>query len=95
MQFGRICMAALAILPASAVAAGGPSGRIIVGKVSYTGIPEKPETINMAKQPECIKMYGKPPTTEKVVTGSGNALQNVVVYISAGATESSPPPATR
>lgn len=94
MQFGRICMAALAILSASAVAAGGPSGEIIVGKVSYTGIPAKPETINMAKQPECIKMYGKPPTTEKVVTGSGNALQNVVVYISAGATESSPPPAT-
>jgi plastocyanin len=48
----------------------------------------------MAKQPECIKMYGKPPTSEKVVTGSGNTLQNVVVYISAGATESSAPPAT-
>jgi plastocyanin len=94
MQFGRICTAALSIFSASAVAAAGPSGGIIAGKVSYAGIPAKPEPINMAKQPECIKMYGKPPTTEKVVTGSGNTLQNVVVYISAGASESSPPPAT-
>lgn len=94
MPFGKICAAALAILCAAAVVAADPSGAIIVGKVSYSGIPAKPEVINMTKQPECIKMYGKPPTTEKVLIGSGNTLQNVVVYISAGATDSSSPPAT-
>jgi len=94
MPFGKLCMAALSIFAGSAVAAAGPSGGIIAGKVRYTGIPAKPEPINMAKQPECIKMYGKQPTTEKVITGSGNTLQNVVVYISAGATDSSTAPAT-
>ncbi|MEQ1353136.1 MAG: hypothetical protein ABLT11_03900, partial [Candidatus Acidiferrum sp.] len=94
LQLGRVCTAALSILCASVVAAAGPGGGIIVGKVSYTGIAPKPEPINMAKQPECIKMYGNTPTTEKVVTGSGHTLQNVVVYISAGASDSSSPPAT-
>lgn len=94
MLFGKVCMAGLSILWASAVAPAGPTGGIIVGKVSFTGIPAKPEAINMAKQPECIKMYAKQPTTEKVVTGPGNTLQNVVVYISAGATDSSPAPST-
>lgn len=94
LQLGRVCTAALSILCVSAVATAGPATGVIIGKVNYTGIPAKPEPINMAKQPECIKMYGKPPTTEKVVTGSGNTLQNVVIYISAGATDSSPAPAT-
>jgi plastocyanin len=94
MPFGRVCIAALSILCASTVAAAGPTEGVIVGKVSFTGIPAKPEPINMAKQPECIRMYDKQPTTEKVVTGPGNTLQNVVVYISAGATDSSSAPKT-
>jgi len=94
MQLERICMAALSILCVPAVAGASPSSGIITGRVTYTGTPAKPEPINMSKQPECAKLYPRPLTTEKVVTGPGNALQNVVVYISAGASDFSPAPAT-
>jgi Carboxypeptidase regulatory-like domain len=93
MQLKKLCMAALSILCVPAVAGAGPSSGIITGKVTYTGSPAKPEPINMSKQPECIKLNSKPLMAEKVVTGPGNALQNVVVYISAGASDVSPAPA--
>jgi hypothetical protein len=76
MQLEKVCMAALSILSVSAVVAAGPSGGAIIGRVTYTGTPAKPEPINMSKQPECVKMYSKPRMTEKVVTGPGNTLQN-------------------
>jgi Carboxypeptidase regulatory-like domain len=72
----------------------GVNTAVITGRVTYTGTPAKREPINMSKQPECLKLYSKPLTTERVVTGSGNSLENVVVYISAGETESAPPPRT-
>src|SRR5260370_36571296 len=57
----------------------------VSGKVTFTGTPAKPKTIDMSKEPNCAKAYTTPPTTESVVTGPGNTLDNVVVYISAGA----------
>jgi hypothetical protein len=86
-------VAALFILCVSSAASAGPTSGIITGTVTYTGTPAKPEPINMSKQPECAKLYPKPLMTEKVVTGPGNTLQNVVVYISAGASDVSPVPA--
>ena len=83
----------LSILCVSSAASAGPTSGIITGTVTYTGTPAKPEPINMSKQPECAKLYPKPLMTEKVVTGPGNTLQNVVVYISAGASDVSPVPA--
>ncbi|MEO6923750.1 MAG: carboxypeptidase regulatory-like domain-containing protein [Bryocella sp.] len=38
----------------------------------------------MSKEPVCAKEHNPPDKTQNVVTGSGNALQYVVVYISAG-----------
>ena len=94
MRLERLCIAALAILSIPAMA--GPGGGVITGRVTYTGTPAKPDPINMSKQAECVRLYSKPLMTEKVVTGPGNTLQNVVVYISAGESESegSPVPAT-
>jgi hypothetical protein len=40
--------------------------------------------INMAKEPSCAKQHATPVLEQNVVTGPGNALQWVVVYISAG-----------
>jgi hypothetical protein len=94
MRLERLCMAALCTLCVPAVAGAGPNSGIVSGKVTYTGTPAKPEPINMSKQPECAKLYPQPLMTEKVVTGPGNTLQNVVVYISAGASDVSPVPAT-
>jgi len=59
----------------------------ISGKVTYTGTPAKPKTIDMSKEPSCAKQHATPVTTEGVVTGANNALENVVVYISTGAND--------
>jgi plastocyanin len=48
----------------------------------------------MFKEPECVKMHAKALMTEKVVAGPGNTLRNVVVYISAGAPDTSAVPTT-
>jgi plastocyanin len=57
----------------------------ITGKVTYTGTPAKQKPIDMSKEPSCAKQHTTPQMTETVVTGAGNVLENVVVYISAGA----------
>ena len=57
----------------------------VSGKVTYTGTPAKPKPIDMSKEPSCAKQHATPVTTETVVTGANNALENVVVYISTGA----------
>ncbi len=72
-------------------AAGKPAGGTVSGKVTYEGTPAKQKPIDMSKEPSCAKQYATPPTTETVVTGAGNALDNVVVYISAGAPDESAP----
>lgn len=69
----------------------GPSGATITGRVTLKGTPPKPKPVDLAKEPECVKMHAKSPLfPENVVTGRDNALQNVVVYISAGLSESNP-----
>jgi len=84
--------AALAVLAASAIAFAGPSGGSISGKVTYEGTPARQKPIDMSKEPGCAAQHPTPITTETVVVGPGNALQNVVVYISAGAPDESSPP---
>ena len=66
----------------------------IEGKVTYVGIPPKMKPIDMSKEPTCAKMYNPPQLTQNVVTGPGNALQYVVVYISAGETSHPAPSET-
>lgn len=95
MRRTTMSLAALYVLCAPGIIAAQDNAEIS-GRVSYTGTPAKPETVDMSKQPECIKLRGRALTTEKVVTGPGNTLQNVVVYISSGEssmTESEAPPA--
>ena len=56
----------------------------ITGKVTYTGTPPKMKPIDMSKEPSCAKQHATPLLEQTVATGPGNALQFVVVYISAG-----------
>ncbi len=63
----------------------------ISGKVTYTGTPVKQKPISMAKEPSCEKQHPTPVTTETVVTGANNTLENVVVYISAGGDDANAP----
>jgi plastocyanin len=85
MQAKHAVMAGLALLAASAAAYAGPSGGTVSGKVTYEGTPAKMKTIDMSREPSCAKMYATPQLAETVVTGAGNSLENVVVYVSAGA----------
>src|ERR1700747_2900881 len=83
----------LAALAACAVMVhAGPSGGDISGKVTYEGTPAKQKPIDMSKEPSCAAQHPTPITTETVVVGPGNALANVVVYVSAGAPDESTPP---
>lgn len=68
-----------------------PAGGTVSGKVTYEGTPAKQKPIDMSKEPSCAKQYATPPTTETVVTGLNNSLENVVVYISAGAPDEGAP----
>jgi plastocyanin len=57
----------------------------VSGKVTYTGTPAHQKPIDMSKEPSCAKQHATPVTTETVVTGPNNTLDNVVVYVSSGA----------
>jgi plastocyanin len=56
----------------------------VEGIITYTGTPPKMKPIDMAKEPSCAKQHAKPVMTESVVTGPGNTLEYVLVYVSAG-----------
>ena len=62
----------------------------ITGKVTYTGTPPKMKPIDMSKEPVCAKEHNPPITTQDIESGPGNALKDVVVYISAGDQGSAP-----
>ena len=55
------------------------------GKVTYEGTPKKYKPIDMSAEPNCAKFYSSAPMPDVSLTGPGNSLQNVIVYISAGA----------
>lgn len=61
-----------------------PAAGTVSGKVTFTGTPPKMKPIDMAKEPSCASQHETPAMTESVVTGAGNTLQYVVVFVSAG-----------
>lgn len=87
MRTRQILLALFTLLVASSLMFAGT----VSGKVTYTGTPAKPKTIDMSKEPSCAKQHAAPVTTETVVTGAGNTLDNVVVYISEGADDANAP----
>jgi plastocyanin len=92
MRMKQAYVARLTMLAAWAIAAyAGPSSGTISGKVTYEGTPAKPKPIDMSKEPSCAKQHATTVTTETVVTGPSNSLDNVVVYLSAGAPDENAP----
>ena len=57
----------------------------IAGKITLNGQPSSVEKVDMSADPNCAQSASTSPTEEKVVVGNGNALENVVVYVSDGA----------
>jgi len=90
MRTKQLFLVAIALMVSPALLFGAGT---ISGKVTYTGTPAKQKTIDMSKEPTCAKQHTTPVTTETVVTGPNNVLENVVVYISAGAPDESSAPA--
>jgi hypothetical protein len=90
----RACLVVLCFLSVSVLSAAGQTGGTISGRVTLTGTPPKAQVIDMSKQPECVKLNPNPRMTEDTVTGPGNTLKNVVVFISSGAPAMSSTPTT-
>jgi len=91
MQAKYVLLPVLFALTVAVASVGPAPAGTIEGKVTYTGTPPKMKPIDMAKEPTCAKEHNPPPLAENVVTGPGNALQYVVVYISAGEQSSQVP----
>jgi plastocyanin len=96
MHGKRAVVAGLVILAVSGTAIAGPipARGGIAGKVTYEGTAPKMKPIDMSREPSCAKMYTTPPLAETVVTGAGHSLENVLVYVSAGAPDEPAPTTT-
>lgn len=91
MRATKAVIAVTAVFTLLTMASARPQNGTISGRVSLDGTPVKPHTIDMSAEPGCAKQYAKPVVAEGVVTGPDNALENVVVYVSAGAPDEPPP----
>jgi len=90
-----VVVAGITLLPTTSRSPGRPAPRdagSVSGTITFTGTPPKMRPIDMGKEPSCASQHATPVTTETVVTGPGNTLQYVVVYVSAG--EAGSPAAT-
>ena len=94
MNLTKILAVAAALGGLTAMAVAAPGSGSVTGKVTLNGNPPKGKPLDLSKEPECVKLRASNPLfAENVVTGPGNSLKNVVVYISAGDSENVPPPA--
>jgi Carboxypeptidase regulatory-like domain len=92
MRMTQLGVTTLVILLAPVRFVAGPGSATISGRITVSGTLPKPKPLDMSKEPACLKMHGQPVFPETLVTGPENSLRNVVVYISAGPPENSPPP---
>jgi Carboxypeptidase regulatory-like domain len=93
MNLAKIAAITLAVLGVPALGLAAPGDGSVSGKVTLSGVIAKPKPLDLSKEPACVKMRAANPLyPETVVTGAGNSLRDVVVYISAGDSENVPPP---
>jgi hypothetical protein len=70
-----------------------PAGARVAGQVTLNGSVGKLHPLDLSKEPVCAKLHASDPLySESILTGPGNALRNVVVYVSAGAPPSGSAP---
>lgn len=66
--------------------AANPGGATVSGKVTLAGSVPKPKPLDLTKEPACVKIRQSDPLlSESIVTGPGDTLRNVVVYVSSSA----------
>lgn len=60
----------------------GSTAGTVSGIVTFEGAAPKRVALDLTKEPACLKMHANDPLTDQtIVTGNGNGLANVVVYI--------------
>ena len=79
-----LAVAALGAGVTAALPTGHATAGAVSGTITFTGTPPKMRPIDMAKEPTCAAQHATPVMNENVVTGPGNTIKNVVIYISAG-----------
>jgi hypothetical protein len=71
---------------ASAPLFASPGGTRVAGHVTVNGTVARPKPLDVSKEPVCAKLRASDPLyPETLVMGQGNAVRNVVVFVSAGA----------
>jgi len=95
MNLAKAGFVALGILSFPFHVSSAPGSGTVKGRVTLSGNPPKFKSVDLSKEPECVKMHASSPLyPENVVTGPGNSLRNVVLYISAGASDNPPAPSS-
>jgi plastocyanin len=91
MRLASLLFAAFLFVAAPLLAS--PGGTRVAGHVTLNGAVAKSKPLDMSKEPVCAKLHASDPLySESLVIGPGNALRNVVVYVSAGAPPSGAAP---
>lgn len=92
MRLAKFSGLTLILLTAALLHALPPNGAVS-GKITFIGTLPKQKSLDLSKEPQCVKMHAADPLLpETFVAGPGNALRNVVVYVSQGGPVSSTPP---
>jgi len=96
MNRKRFSAVALALGALSGLGSAHPGSGSISGKVSLNGTPPaRNKPVDLSKEPECVKLRASNPLyPESVITGAGNGLGNVLIYISSGDTDNVAPSPT-
>ena len=93
MRIFGIFLLAILFLGSPASVFAGPAGARVAGQVTFNGSIGKLKALDLSKEPVCAKLHASQPLySESILTGPGNSLRNVVVYVSAGAPPSGPAP---
>ncbi len=94
MPLFRLLLACSAVCLLASPFHAAPDSGTLAGIVTFKGSLPKPKPFDLSKDPACAKLHATDPLfDETLVTGRGNGLANVVVYISAGEPETIPAPA--
>ena len=72
-------LVALSVWPGAAFAASS-----ITGTITFNGTPPKLPALSMDADPACAKKHPTPAADERLVLGSGQAMGNVMVWVSKG-----------
>ena len=95
LRLARVFFAVTLFCSVSAALLAAQGGTKLSGRVTLNGPVAKPKPLDLSKEPACAQMHAANPlASESLLLGPGNAIRNVVVYISEGAPYPGPAPTT-